>query len=143
MAKVETIKFRDFMDGTWRLTEAKKTNVKKLTDSLVKTGTMIPFALAPASFASAAENVTGTASHLIAGTTLQVLSHALDPIVQILVAVSLPVASIVMIGGCFFFMFGNSEKAWSTIQNAGLGYILVQLSPLFIKVLEQVGKAIA
>lgn len=142
MAKTEVIKFRDFMDGTWRLPEKKKKELKKVTDALVKAGAMIPLALAPAIHVSAAESVAATATQVVAGTTLQVLAHALDPLTQILVAISLPVASVVMIGGCFFFMFGQADRAWSTIQNAGLGYILIQLSPLFIKVLEQVGKSI-
>jgi hypothetical protein len=142
MAKVQTIPFRDFMDGTWKLPEKKKNELKKMTDSLVKAGAMIPLALTTAAHASAAESVASAASHAIAGTTLQILAHALDPVTQILVAISLPVASVVMIGGCYFFLFGNSEKAWTTIQNAGLGYILIQLSPLFIKVLEQIGKSI-
>lgn len=142
MAKTEVIKFRDFMDGTWKAPEKKNTDMKKLTDALVKAGAMIPLALTPAIHASAAESVTASASQVVAGTTLQILAHALDPVTQILVAISLPVASVVLIGGCFFFMFGQSERAWSTIQNAGLGYLLIQLSPLFIKVLEQIGKSI-
>jgi len=141
MARTEVIKFRDFMDGSFKVPRDKKHLVKQITDGLVKAGYIIPLAFTPVSFAKAA-GATEAASKVVAGTTLQVLSHALDPIVQILVAVSLPVASVVMIGGCFFFMFGNSDRAWSTIQNAGLGYILIQLSPLFIKVLEQVGKSI-
>lgn len=141
MARTEVIKFRDFMDGTWK-DSGKKNDLKKVTDALIKAGAMIPLALASAVHVSAAESLTASATQVVAGTTLQVLAHALDPLTQILVAISLPVASVVMIGGCFFFMFGQSEKAWSTIQNAGLGYILIQLSPLFIKVLEQVGKSI-
>ncbi len=142
MARTEVIKFRDFMDGTWKLPEKKKKELKKVTDTLVKAGTMIPLALTTAAHASAAESLTASTTQVVAGTTLQVLAHALDPLTQILVAISLPVASVVMIGGCFFFMFGQSDRAWSTIQNAGLGYLLIQLSPLFIKVLEQVGKSI-
>ena len=142
MAKTEVIKFRDFMDGTWKIAERDKKKLTRLTDGLIKAGAMVPLALAPAFHASAAESVKTVASHAIAGTTLQILAHALDPVAQILVALSLPIASIVLIGGCYFFLFGNSEKAWSTIQNAGLGYVLIQLSPLFIKVLEQIGKSI-
>ncbi|HZG82120.1 MAG TPA: hypothetical protein VEZ13_15220 [Brevibacillus sp.] len=140
MARTEVIKFRDFMDGAWK--QPKKKELKRAIDGLVKAGAMIPLAIIPAAHASAAESVKTTASTVIAGTTLQILAHALDPVVQILVALSLPIASVVMIGGCYFFLFGNSEKAWSTIQNAGLGYILIQLSPLFLKVLEQIGKSI-
>lgn len=142
MARTEVIKFRDFMDGTWQQPEKKKIELKKVTDALVKAGAMIPLALTTAAHANAAESLAASATQVVAGTTLQVLAHALDPLTQILVAISLPVASVVMIGGCFFFMFGQSDRAWSTIQNAGLGYLLIQLSPLFIKVLEQIGKSI-
>lgn len=78
----------------------------------------------------------------IADTSLEMLANVLDPVVQILVAISFPIASVIMIGACFFFMFGNSEKAWSMIMNAGLGYVLIQLSPLFLEILRQVGEAV-
>ena len=78
----------------------------------------------------------------IADTSLEMLANVLDPVVQILVAISFPIASVIMIGACFFFMFGNSEKAWSMIMNAGLGYVLIQLSPLFLDILRKVGEAV-
>ncbi|UED70718.1 hypothetical protein [Brevibacillus sp. HD3.3A] len=142
MAKTEVIKFRDFMDGTWKQPKSKQADVKKVRDTLVKSGVLIPLAFSTAAQAHAAESIKTVASTAIAGTTLQLLAHALDPVTQIFVALSLPIASIVLIGGCYFFMFGQSERAWTTLQNAGLGYILIQLSPLFLKVLEQVGKSI-
>lgn len=78
---------------------------------------------------------------IIADTTLDILTTALDPVVQILAAISFPVASVVMMGACFFFMFGNSERAWNTIMNAGLGYVLIQMFPLFLRILKDVGNA--
>lgn len=78
----------------------------------------------------------------IADKSLEVLATALDPLVQILVAISFPIASVIMVGACFFFMFGNSEKAWNMIMNAGLGYVLIQLSPLFLQILREVGEAV-
>lgn len=78
----------------------------------------------------------------IADKSLEVLANALDPLVQILVAISFPIASVIMVGACFFFMFGNSEKAWNMIMNAGLGYVLIQLSPLFLDILREVGEAV-
>ena len=78
----------------------------------------------------------------IADTSLEMLANVLDPLVQIMVAISFPIASVIMIGGCFFFMIGNSEKAWQTIMNAGLGYVLIQLSPLFLEILREVGEAV-
>lgn len=79
---------------------------------------------------------------IIADKSLETLATILDPAVDILVAISFPIASVIMIGACFFFMFGNSEKAWSMIMNAGLGYVLIQLSPLFLEILRTVGEAV-
>lgn len=83
-----------------------------------------------------------TNTGIIADTSLEMLANVLDPLIQLMVAISFPIASVIMIGGCFYFMVGNSEKAWQTIMNAGLGYVLVQMSPLFLKILRQVGEAV-
>lgn len=79
---------------------------------------------------------------MIAESSLNVLTMALDPVIQILVAISFPIASVIMIGSCFYFMFGKSEKAWGNIMAAGLGYILLQMSPLFLGILKEIGRAI-
>lgn len=78
----------------------------------------------------------------IADSSLEMLATVLDPLVQILTAISFPIASVIMIGGSFFFMLGNSEKAWSTIFNAALGYIIIQMSPLFLEILRTVGESV-
>lgn len=78
----------------------------------------------------------------IAESSLNMLATVLDPVVQILVAISFPIASVIMIGACFFFMFGNSEKAWNMIMNAGLVYVLIQLSPMFLQILKEIVKAV-
>lgn len=79
---------------------------------------------------------------LVADKSLEMLATILDPVIDILVAISFPVASVIMVGACFFFMFGNSEKAWGMIMNAGLGYVLIQVSPLFLEILRKVGEAV-
>lgn len=79
---------------------------------------------------------------IVADSSLNMLATVLDPLIQILVAISFPIASVIMIGACFFFMLGQSEKAWTTIFNAGLGYVLIQMSPLFLDILRTVGKSI-
>lgn len=78
----------------------------------------------------------------IADKSLEMLATILDPVIDILVAISFPIASVIMVGACFFFMIGNSERAWSMIMNAGLGYVLIQLSPLFLEILRTVGEAV-
>lgn len=79
---------------------------------------------------------------VIADKSLEMLATALDPLIQIMLAISFPIASVIIIGACFMFMFNNSEKGWDMIMKAGLGYCLIQLSPLFLEILRQVGKAI-
>lgn len=87
-------------------------------------------------------NAVAQPTGLIADKSLEILATALDPVIQILVAISFPIASVIMVGACFFFMLGNSEKAWSMIMNAGLGYVLIQLSPLFLDIIRAVGEAV-
>lgn len=77
----------------------------------------------------------------IAEKSLETFANIMDPVIQILVAISFPVASVIMVGACFFFMFGNSEKAWGMIMNAGLGYVLITLSPLLLDILREIGRA--
>lgn len=74
--------------------------------------------------------------------SLELLANVLDPIIQLMVVISLPIASVIMVGGLFFFLIGNTEKAWTTIFNAGLGYVLIQLSPLFLNILKNIGEAV-
>jgi hypothetical protein len=73
---------------------------------------------------------------------LSTLAHVLDPVVDILVALSFPIASVIIVGSCFQFMFDRADKGWTMIQNAGLGYVLIQVSPLILNVLKQVGNAV-
>lgn len=78
----------------------------------------------------------------IADKSLEMLANILDPLLDIMVAISFPIASVIMVGACFLFMLGNSERAWTMIMNAGLGYCLIQLSPLFLDILRTVGSAV-
>lgn len=77
----------------------------------------------------------------LADKSLEMLATVLDPLLDIMVAISFPIASVIMVGGCFFFMLGNSEKAWSMIMNAALGYCLVSLSPLLLDILRTLGNS--
>ncbi|MGG1679877.1 hypothetical protein ACIFOT_29785 [Neobacillus sp. NRS-1170] len=154
----QTIKFNEFVSGEYKVKE--KSRKQRIVRNTLRVGSsaILPLVtggavgtlglvlttgqvLACGTSTTGTQAVTVGASAVVGETATRTLAHALDPLIDILVAISLPVASVVMVGGCFFFMLGNSEKAWSMIQNAGLGYVLIQLSPLFIKMLEQVGKA--
>ncbi|WP_182101804.1 hypothetical protein [Niallia taxi] len=141
----QTIAFNDFMSGSYKKAakeEKKKVNVGKVVRR-IGTSIAIPLVMAkPAFAASNVEAVPASAKEWMGEQTISALAHALDPLVDVLVALSFPIASVIIVGGCFFFMLGNSEKAWSTIQNAGLGYVLIQISPLILNVLKQIGNAV-
>ncbi|MED4057452.1 hypothetical protein P4654_25450 [Niallia taxi] len=142
---MQTIVFNDFMSGSYKKVEKegkKKVNVGKVIRR-IGTSIAIPLVMAkPAFAASSVEAVPASAKEWMGEQTISALAHALDPLVDVLVALSFPIASVIIVGGCFFFMLGNSEKAWSTIQNAGLGYVLIQISPLILNILKQIGNTI-
>lgn len=155
----KTIKFNEFMSGEYKVKEKenRQRRVRKATRiasaailPVVTCGAMGTVGFAMTAMASTTNTVPAVAPIVVeAGAkawmgeqALSTLAHALDPVIDILVALSFPIASVVIVGSCFLFMFGNSEKAWTGIQNAGLGYVLIQVSPLILDVLKQVGSAV-
>ncbi|MEK4666572.1 hypothetical protein [Niallia sp. FSL R7-0271] len=142
---MQTIALNDFMSGNYKK-EKKEVKIKVNVGKIVRrigTSIAIPLVMAkPAFAASNVEEVPASAKEWMGEQTISALAHALDPLVDVLVALSFPIASVIIVGGCFFFMLGNSEKAWSTIQNAGLGYVLIQISPLILSILKQIGNAV-
>lgn len=92
--------------------------------------------------AATPEAIPVSATKVIGEKTLETIAHALDPLIDLLVALSFPVCSIIIVGSCFFFMLGKSERGWSGIQNAGLGYVLIQVMPMLLGVLKDIGNAI-
>jgi hypothetical protein len=162
MRKAKTIKFNEFMNGDYKVNdkERKRKLMKNATKlaitaalpiaTLGTVGTlsfgMKAFAMTTGTNAVAASTapiaIEVTAKEWMGEQTLSALAHVLDPVVDILVALSFPVASVIIVGSCFFFMMGNSERAWTAIQNSALGYVLIQVSPLILNVLKQVGNAV-
>ncbi|WHY93742.1 hypothetical protein QNK12_09895 [Neobacillus cucumis] len=115
-----------------------------------ESGVLIPLAVAPflkakVIFANEAIPVTAAASANAAVTTSAIydkMLHAFDPLITLIQAVSYPIAMVVVLGGALFIMIGNKEKGFTMMQGAGLGYVLVQLTPLFLKILVEAMKAI-
>jgi hypothetical protein len=163
---MKTIKFQDFMTGEYKVQEKKRRKQRAAKVTQLASAAILPLAtcgavgtLGFAMKAFAATNaipvmlespvtttthmaVTVGAKEWMSEHTLSTLAHVLDPLVDIMVALSFPIASVIIVGSCFFFMFGKSEKAWDGIMKAGLGYVLIQVSPLILDVLKQVGTAV-
>lgn len=65
--------------------------------------------------------------------------HAFDPLINVVQALSYPVAAVMITTGCLFIMVGNKEKGMNMLTMAGIGYILVQLSPVIMQILVGIG----
>lgn len=158
MKKSKSIKFNDFMSGEYKVIEKERKQKRKAKITKVAAAAIIPAvtlgSIGMVGFtmkALAATSAVPVAAPLavevgakawMSEQTLSTLGHVLDPLVDIMVALSFPIASVIIVGSCFFFMFNQSEKGWDTIMKAGLGYVLIQVSPLILDVLKQVGNAV-
>jgi hypothetical protein len=161
MRKAKTIKFGEFMNGEYKVKQKeKKQRIMKKTTRiaaasilpLVTCGSIGTLGFAMTALAATTSTnavavtapmaVTVGAKEWMSQATLSTLAHVLDPVVDILVALSFPIASVIIVGSCFQFMFDRADKGWQMIQNAGLGYGLIQVSPLILDVLKQVGNAV-
>lgn len=136
--KTQVISFNDFMTGEYKTAKKNKRIIPKIITSaglpLIMATPFRVFAEEPA--------VTAGASEWLGEQTLQTLAHALDPLVDIMVALSFPIASVAMLGACFHFFFNNPSKAWSSMQNVGIGYVLIQLMPVILSILKAIGASI-
>lgn len=70
------------------------------------------------------------------------IMNAFEPVIFLVKAVAYPIATIVGLSGALFIMVGSQEKGFGLIQRAGLGYIILQMVPLLMKLLAEIAKAI-
>lgn len=79
---------------------------------------------------------------VVANATKDNIIHAFDPLINLMIDLALPIAGVMLTGGALLIMIGQKEKGFTLIMNSSIGYVLVNLSPLFLSLLESVGKAI-
>lgn len=72
----------------------------------------------------------------------QTVLTAFDPLIDLIQSLSYPIAGVMIAGGCLFIMVGSRERGMQMLQNASIGYILVQLSPLLLKMLVGIGEQV-
>lgn len=68
--------------------------------------------------------------------------HAFDPLVNLIQDLAHPIAAVMIAGGCLFIMVGNRERGMQILQNAAIGYILVQMAPLILSLLVGIGDSV-
>ena len=68
--------------------------------------------------------------------------HAFDPLIMLTQALAYPIAMVVVLGGAIMVMINQKEKGFSLMQTAGLGYVLVQMTPLVLNILVEAMKVV-
>lgn len=128
--KTEVICFQDFMRK-----KDQALSVSSFTQSVKKPMlSTLPLVLAPiwAGTKAFAQEVVQVAAE----PNMQAkIMTAFAPILDLVQSLAYPVALIVVLGGGLFVMVGNTEKGFSLIQRAGLGYVLIMMLPMLLDVL--------
>ncbi|RYI24986.1 hypothetical protein EVU96_25205 [Bacillus infantis] len=83
-----------------------------------------------------------TPAEFVKGKAQEQIMNAFMPLVDLIQALSYPVAAIMLTAGALMFMINQKDKGIGLIQNASIGYILVQLMPLFLKILVGLGSTV-
>lgn len=142
----ETIKFNDFMSGEYKNRQKKK--LQPDLKAIAKGSVVLPIISGlGAKYAFASSSLSGTiiqqeAVPVMAAATTDKVMHAFDPLLDLMVSISFPIAGIMLTGGALLLMIGQKERGFSLIMNSALGYVLVQMSPLFLELLASIGNAI-
>lgn len=159
----ETMSIKDFMDGNygakkkWGLFKKK---AKKYAPVAVRVSLVIGSAIIfsniidiPHVFADGnnpdvnevfkdVQSNDGAIKNYIDGQLYNRIVNAFEPVIFLIKAVSYPIASVVALCGGLFIMVGSQERGFSLISRAGIGYIVVQMIPLFMRLLVEIAKAI-
>jgi hypothetical protein len=78
----------------------------------------------------------------VKGQAKEKIIEAFMPLVDLIQALSYPIALVMLTGGALMFMINQKDKGISLIQNASIGYILVQLMPLMMQLLVGIGNTV-
>jgi hypothetical protein len=117
-------------------------------------GSMIPLVLSSKAFAAESVSSCGQTLAVTAapqaipasgvadkamGEVIAAFAHLFDPIIDLMIAISFPVASAMIVWKIFMGFFKDQGEIWEGIGKISLVYVLVQMSPIFIKILKGLG----
>lgn len=105
----------------------------KIKAAVAATSAVIPVEAAP---------IDAVPAGAISGAITSQVIHAFDPLVELMVSLSLPIASVILTGAALMVMINQKERGYTMMMQASVGYVLVQMIPLFIKLLAGIGAAI-
>lgn len=146
--KVETMSIKDFMNRgreAVTVTAGEQATFEKGKTAGFSLGlSLLPLAVSP--LLKAQETLAaGTEAVTVLAPTDQMydkMLHAFDPLIMLVQALAYPVAMVVILGGALMVMINQKEKGFGMMQTAGLGYVLVQMTPLVLNILVDAMKAV-
>lgn len=109
---------------------------KKDIVPMLATGATFPLILNTMPTFSFAESVTTSAS--VKADVSQKIITAFQPLTELVQGLSYPITFLVFSAAGIYWLIGNRPKAVEMLQGATIGYILVQLSPLLMRLLVSV-----
>lgn len=146
--KVQTVgSVSEFLSGDFKLKKVERKINKKLVRVGFKVaitivaGSLVCDFITPLSFAHAAAQE--AVPVFVQEKVQQTILNAFNPLIDLVKALSYPIAGVMITGGALRYMIGQKEQGVTTIQNTAIGYLLVQLSPLFLKLLVGIGESVA
>lgn len=140
--KQEVMSIKEFMSGKKPVINGFEFK-EEVRESLGVAGAISLIPLAAQSFFEATPAMAAEAVPAVAANAMyDKMLHAFDPLITLVQALAYPVAMVVVLGGALFIMIGNKEKGFSMMQGAGLGYVLVQMTPLVLNILVEAMKVI-
>lgn len=80
---------------------------------------------------------------IVGDTIKETAIQAFMPLVDILVALSDPVALVIMTGGALMYMLNFKERGILMVQNACIGYVLIHLMPVLMGILTGITAPLA
>ncbi|MCG6796341.1 hypothetical protein [Geobacillus sp. YHL] len=144
--KVQTMSIKEFLNNdkdSIVLKKGEKKLLKKFQMELQKVGIYckLGFTTVTGALVLTVSDIQYASAATVSGMVHEKITNAFMPLVELIKGLSYPIALIIMSCGALMLMLGNKEKGYSMIQNASIGYILVQMMPLLMKLLVEIAKA--
>lgn len=73
---------------------------------------------------------------------LSSMAHLFDPLIDLIIGISFPVASVLILFKLFMGFFQDQGQVWEGVGKVAIVYILIQLFPVFSGILKTMGNMV-
>ncbi|MGD6964548.1 hypothetical protein ACQCVB_20305 [Fictibacillus phosphorivorans] len=159
--RTEIIKFSEFMSGEYNQKGKGRKERINTNKVVLASASVIPLlALTPKVFAAETVNQCGQVLAVSSQSSIPVnvitdgaakageavgkeliagLAHLFDPLIDLLIGISFPVASALILFKLFMGFFQDQGQVWEGIGKVTIVYVLIQMFPIFSSILKQLG----